>query len=330
MNTTASKFSPLLIDIWKFLKRPSDKFETSPDTFLSKLYDFLRIFGLQLGIAILFGILITVITTSIGYNADQENLITEFYKDTPIILFIFFSMIYAPINEELTFRLFLKFSYIRLGIGLSFFLFFLLEIIDPLGFPLLTTVSDRYFQDTPFLFFSLSIIITLIFGFLLGFLIKTFINKKRIILLYEKYFPLIFYFAVLTFGFAHITNYTNLKQFWYIIPVLVTPQLSIGLFLGYVRVKYGLFWSIILHAIHNSFSTAPLILLSFTSETFQMYLVESGTMSDDQILNSFIPNDYIIIFILLLFFLSMFIFVIVSITTMIIELIVNHQRGRTS
>lgn len=329
MNTTETNPS-LLTDIWKFFKRPSIQIKTSPDSFFRRIYDFLRIFGLQLGIAILFGILITVVTTSLGYNVDQENLITDFFKDTPVIFFVLFGVVYAPIVEEITFRLFLKFSYIRLGIGISFMFFFILEILDQLGLSFLTTISERYFADTPILFIGLYILITLVFGIILAFIIKTFADKKLIYAIYDKYFIFIFYFTVLTFGFAHITNYTNLGQIWYIVPILVTPQISIGFFLGYVRVRYGLVWSIILHAIHNSFSTIPLILLNFTSDTFQNYLIEANTMSEEEILNSFATNDYVIIIVLLLFFIFIFLFVFVSIITMIVDLIVNRQSESSS
>lgn len=73
-------------------------------------------------------------------------------------------------------------------------------------------------------------------------------------------FKYAFYISVLLFGGLHISNFEALQaQFW-AIPLLVSPQLSAGVFLGYTRTKLGLFWSILLHAAHNFLLVAPALI----------------------------------------------------------------------
>ncbi|MEO6152294.1 MAG: CPBP family intramembrane glutamic endopeptidase [Croceibacterium sp.] len=59
-----------------------------------------------------------------------------------------------------------------------------------------------------------------------------------------------FYFAATgLFALAHMTNFTGAMA-WTLVP-LTLPQFSIGLMLGYVRVRFGLWSSMLLHATHN-------------------------------------------------------------------------------
>jgi hypothetical protein len=56
----------------------------------------------------------------------------------------------------------------------------------------------------------------------------------------------------LLFGLVHIFNYTSFTfSHFYWIPVLVFPQLVYGFTFGYIRLKNGLIWSILLHMATN-------------------------------------------------------------------------------
>ncbi|MEM9858783.1 MAG: CPBP family glutamic-type intramembrane protease [Bacteroidota bacterium] len=73
-------------------------------------------------------------------------------------------------------------------------------------------------------------------------------------------FPYVFYLSVMVFGFVHITNFEEYESFLWIMPLLTLPQLVIGVFLGFTRIKYGLRWSILLHALHNGILLAPVLI----------------------------------------------------------------------
>ncbi len=77
----------------------------------------------------------------------------------------------------------------------------------------------------------------------------------------SRYFGLIFYVFTFAFGFYHITNFKITPTILYLSPLLVSPQLLIGLLLGYIRVRLGLQWAILLHALYNLVLIGPLVLL---------------------------------------------------------------------
>lgn len=83
----------------------------------------------------------------------------------------------------------------------------------------------------------------------------------------NRSFKYAFYCSVLLFGLMHITNFEGLNGQYWAIPVLVSPQLSAGIFLGFIRTRLGLFWSILLHAAHNLILVGPIILYLLLDST---------------------------------------------------------------
>ena len=81
----------------------------------------------------------------------------------------------------------------------------------------------------------------------------------------SKYFKVAFYCSFILFGAVHITNFTSYKDFLWLAPLLVLPQTVAGIFLGFIRVKLGLGWSMLLHACHNGILFAPILFIKFTS-----------------------------------------------------------------
>ena len=70
-----------------------------------------------------------------------------------------------------------------------------------------------------------------------------------------KFFKIGFYFFTFLFGFIHITNFEITKSVIILAPILVAPQILLGGYLGFIRVKFGLIWSIALHAAYNGLLT---------------------------------------------------------------------------
>lgn len=75
-----------------------------------------------------------------------------------------------------------------------------------------------------------------------------------------KSFKLAFYASILLFGLIHISNFEDLHGHYWAVPFLVLPQLFSGLFLGFIRIRQGLIWSILLHTMHNLVLVGPLII----------------------------------------------------------------------
>lgn len=74
-----------------------------------------------------------------------------------------------------------------------------------------------------------------------------------------KTFKFGFYIFSIIFGFIHIFNFEITPNVLLLSPLLVLPQLLVGSYFGYIRVRFGLQWSILLHGCYNG----VLITMSF-------------------------------------------------------------------
>ncbi|MEC3879700.1 CPBP family intramembrane glutamic endopeptidase [Parapedobacter sp. 10938] len=70
------------------------------------------------------------------------------------------------------------------------------------------------------------------------------------------------YISSVFFGLYHLSNYANQEVLFYALaPIIVGSQLLGGFLLAYLRLKYGLRWAILLHAVFNALFTIPTVLL---------------------------------------------------------------------
>jgi membrane protease YdiL (CAAX protease family) len=86
-------------------------------------------------------------------------------------------------------------------------------------------------------------------------------NKMRVYYFLEKYwdkhYKYVIYFSAILFGFVHIGNYEITTNILIFSPLVISPQIYIGLCLAYLRVKYGLVWAMLYHAIYNLILIGP-------------------------------------------------------------------------
>lgn len=146
----------------------------------------------------------------------------------------------APIYEELIFRLSLRFKPGYLLTSLTLFVFLIGK--KHIGLPISIIFS----------------ILVLVVGFYSLFKYKKVNLSVRLAEFWQNHYTLIFYSSVLIFGLMHIFNYTDLSWKQYLIaPLIVLPQIIMGLFFGYVRLKYdkGIYVSILMHSFNNIVST---------------------------------------------------------------------------
>jgi hypothetical protein len=155
-------------------------------------------------------------------------------------------VIMAPIMEEIMFRYGLKFS--RTVITFWAWL--------PVYYIIKYTVSD----DSMGKAIGLSSILIPI----LWIIIETFrLNFER---MWRVNFTLFFHISAIVFGLIHLSNYSNISNYFLAIP-LVSSQIILGYVLGFVRMKFGLFYSMGLHSVWNFITSiaflVPLILKLF-------------------------------------------------------------------
>jgi membrane protease YdiL (CAAX protease family) len=69
---------------------------------------------------------------------------------------------------------------------------------------------------------------------------------------WKKRYKFIFYFSAVLFGVIHIANFKFSYTILLLSPILVAPQIVLGLFIGFLRVRYGFILGFLLHVIHNA------------------------------------------------------------------------------
>lgn len=188
----------------------------------------------------LFFYIITIIP--IGVIAfivcNMFNIIHKEISLTPLMKLLV-GVILAPIYEEILFRSLLKFKKINIIlflITLSAFIFYYI---------LKSRIEIAIFLSL-FLFCFLSLLIS--------------ISRNQIESFISSRFKYFFYASILIFGILHIFNFTgNIYALIIFSFILTGPQLVLGSILGYIRMKHGLFYSIMFHVIVNTSIIFPIL-----------------------------------------------------------------------
>ncbi len=158
-------------------------------------------------------------------------------KEKKALLFLTIVVV-APIFEELYFRFQLKnfsFSFVCYFTAISYFLNKFLEIRTLI----------------------IAMIILAVVLLPLYFYINHHRNNKLTFI--KRFFPFHFYITSIFFGLVHISNFANPLEYGFPIILLVLPQLFVGLILGYVRMRFGLSKSMMMHAAYNLIPALALI-----------------------------------------------------------------------
>ncbi|WP_171047953.1 type II CAAX prenyl endopeptidase Rce1 family protein [Pedobacter xixiisoli] len=234
--------------MYDFFKNPSIHFNLNR-SFNESLKDLFAVFlkaFLFLFLNYLFVSLIDFIIVQSTHFSFQ-NAINDAQKGASNKNSVLFFLLFAPIVEELIFRLPLKTS--RINILTSFVFAYLLFVF----------ISKEELD-----IFNTATLMSSIAYFFIAFLI---VYKLPIHLLQfqtEKSYRIYFYAMALIFGLLHIFNFMDLvpTHLLFFAPIFVIHQMIVGFFLAYLRLKRGILWSILLHFLFN---LPPTIGYFFTS-----------------------------------------------------------------
>ena len=278
----------LLAKFFTFLRRPS-YYSNSPNrSFAGILFDLSRLYSFLYLLAITSGLLIYLVSSLGKYDLDQ-NAVVDLVTNAPILQVVLLAAILAPLTEELCFRLFLRFSHIKLALSAIFISLFVSELFDTSSINGLALLG-----------------IYILVGVLTYVLSKLFISKSRGENLFKKHIGKLFYLSVTTFALIHSGNYLNINSILIVLPILVLPQFFAGLFFGYIRMNYGFLWSVLMHSAYNFLTLIPFILFSFGSERLQgvlkgtEYTMEALPKSDLYLLGFLALGALFVFFIFLL------------------------------
>ena len=155
-------------------------------------------------------------------------------------LLIFAAVIAAPLLEEIAFRGWLSG---RPGHVLACVVIFVAVYAHSQAGGI---TSDGTAEEAPALVMaSVGVVVAIVVGLVLIFSLR----KRDAMNWFQRLFPLFFWLSTLAFSLVHLYNF-EADQMMMALP-LVLPQFATGAILGYVRVSYGLWASILLHTLHN-------------------------------------------------------------------------------
>lgn len=178
------------------------------------------------------GIFIMVMVPFALAGIAPENSLSNLRESELPFWFIAFI---APALEELAFRLPLKRSRFIFIISFSIICWYISKFLPIFA-------GQTYSGQHLWLRLSVSIAA----GFILGYCLTKPLQKIR--------FGVVFYVFAFLFGFLHISNYagqiTSIAIGLYVLIYLLNKA-AMGMFLGYVRVRYTIFASIAVHILNN-------------------------------------------------------------------------------
>lgn len=162
----------------------------------------------------------------------QQN--KDAFKDS-IFFNVFYLLVLGPLIEELIFRLPLNFKKRSLFLSILLICFFFIGA----NYKILSIYNIQTWIK--------------ITSILLVLFIFKYIRQEKIDEFKLKFEGFVFYLFAISFGLLHITN------FYHILPekiklfsfLFVLPQIFLGIFIGYVRLKNGFGWGLIMHLIFN-------------------------------------------------------------------------------
>lgn len=159
-------------------------------------------------------------------------------------------------NNSLKYRLFTIFQLLVWAIVLSFFFGILIGSVETvwqldLGKHAIDEFMTMY---PPLVLLGAAVILAPV-------LEELFFRGPLLFFKESSHFKYAYYASILIFGFYHITNFELTKTTLLLAPLLVAPQLSVALFLGYTRIRFGLLWAMVLHACYNLIFIGPVVVL---------------------------------------------------------------------
>jgi membrane protease YdiL (CAAX protease family) len=145
---------------------------------------------------------------------------------------ILIGIIFAPVFEEIFFRSLLKFSKRNI-------ILFLTSVIAVI-------IYSAFKTKIEFVLFLTGVFIGIL-------CLLRFFNRNTIEQFISSKFKYIFYASALFFGLVHSSNFTgNVYVIAAFSLILGGPQIALGLILGYIRMNYGLIYSILFHMLVNT------------------------------------------------------------------------------
>lgn len=246
------------IFIWRQL-RMAGTFVLAPDPAGAPSFNIYR--SIVAALALLIGlklvqvlvIIIRVYSQDYGWMPEFNNAVERETQNWPWWQMVLAAGLIGPLLEELAFRAHLRFSRVlfSLSIGAATYYVLTQAVYGLRTHDLETAVGIRIGG-------------TLLVG-VLGFLALRSIPaiERGLAAVWRAQFRWIFWVVAIAFGLAHLGRYDLHWEHLPFVPIIILPQVLSALIYGVVRMRFGLSYSIGIHAFANSL---PILLLSFLGE----------------------------------------------------------------
>jgi uncharacterized protein len=241
MNETPTQKEFILHDFWAFLKTPA---------YLTCQRDFSISLAFKLFISFFVIRFLGIILEIKGFHPlvsffTGQEIQKQQHLDLGIVNLLVGSLISAPLFEELAYRWGLRFSPARTAVSLGLTAFYWL----PYG-GTYSTGSLREVIGEPG--FYIMVGMGLVVGFTAFSLLRMDYFEHQVAQWWRRNFGWIFYGSSLLFGLMHIFNVQKITPTVVSLAFFITfQQILLGLFNGYVRMRYGFIQAVVQHALFN-------------------------------------------------------------------------------
>ncbi|WP_161805897.1 type II CAAX prenyl endopeptidase Rce1 family protein [Pedobacter sp. Hv1] len=219
-----------LLEFWHFLQSPK-LLKINKDKKMLKR-DFLTLFLLNVLFAI---VLMLVYELFLKLKLIKEYDSWDVFKELGIFWGLLTGVLFAPLLEEYLFRWHLR----KRSVSIYFWFLSIAVIV-------MSNIEDIRLNV---LIFTIGLGVAV---FSQAMLKKQGQTKQAIF--WHTFYPFLFYFSALVFGFVHMSNIKGLTLEDPSFLFYISSQIVGGLTMGYLRVKYGLIYSILFHACFNGFA----------------------------------------------------------------------------
>ncbi|MDQ1087445.1 type II CAAX prenyl endopeptidase Rce1 family protein [Siphonobacter sp. SORGH_AS_1065] len=208
---------------------------------LNYLFLIIKLICLILITGIISSILISNILSIIGINSSLEYSIPIKYQDNKITFFLIV-VILGPIWEEIAFRLPLIFTIEKFLLSTIFITYYVISKL----------LKSNTYSDFFYYIFIISLCVYYSNNKISNNKISNNkISNNKIYSFFKKYRKITTVLYSILFGIFHINNYKISFENIYIIPIITLPQTLNGIILSYIRIKYGVYFSIFIHSTYN-------------------------------------------------------------------------------
>tara|TARA_B100000795_G_C22774360_1_gene429313 strand:- start:1060 stop:1617 length:558 start_codon:yes stop_codon:yes gene_type:complete len=160
-------------------------------------------------------------------------------------------------NQSFLYRFKILTSLLWISITISFLISLVNGMLTSIG------VLDENNHITETLFKDSSGLKLLLFAAVMAPIIEEIIFRAPLVLFKQaKIFKIAFYGIGIIFAYVHILNFEINTNVIIFSPLLVAPQFFVGLIFGFIRVRFGLLWSICLHGLYNGLLISLFLIVS--------------------------------------------------------------------